>query len=149
MIVPEHIDKSFSWLGLVTLGGILPLVVVSIYTFLMYGVPISHTKVLEEGMLLFFSATLVTSLAIDYRFSDHKITSHTVADFVFLAFPLLILLSCVGAFSYCFLVLGGKITTDMDTSKLTLVEMVSLAMSMIYAFFVKAWFFKMAKTAMP
>ncbi|MEZ5673409.1 MAG: hypothetical protein R3E08_13955 [Thiotrichaceae bacterium] len=144
MKFPEHVDKSLNWLMLVTLVGLLPLICVSGYVFIIEGKFISHGKVLADGMILFFSTALVGSLAIDYRFSEQRISSYFISDLLFLIFPILIILTCIITFSYCFLTLGGCSQEDhIDViSRLIWAEVISFVMTLVYAFFVKAWFFK-------
>ena len=93
-----------------------------------YNFPIE--RIFLDGVLLFFSSTLIAAITIDYHVYPRRKRSKRFDWFLFSIFPILLLLSCTLIFSICI----DKLATDIDMNVLASIELGIVSSSIIYAF---------------
>jgi hypothetical protein len=143
MGIPKHIGDAFRWVLLATIVGLSPLMGLSLLTFYDYG-NIQLNKILYDGIIYFFSVTLISSVLIDYRFSKKRLKSPLATDFMFLIYPVTIICICMLSYAYCFSKCGStEIFHESEVyARLYMAASASFMGAILFAFFAKALSFK-------
>lgn len=130
--VAKALFKSFVWIMLTILFGLLQLWLVLGSSLLIRTFNVSYEKIFLDGVLLFFVTAVVTALATDYYFSDRPYPGWA-ETIMFAFFPFVIIVLSVWLFGICL----GREDLDIDIEGLKNVEYAVLFMTFIYAIVVK------------
>jgi len=129
--------KSLIWTLLIILFGLSQLWILIGNSYLLTNFSIIYNQILLDGVLLFFSSTLVASISIDYFISETKISSKAVSGLVFVLFPCIIIIVCIWLFTMCF----ERSLTDIEEDFARNVEMAVVSMTIVFTFFAKVLLF--------
>lgn len=89
----NSLGKTIFWLLISIVFGLSPLVISLLFKVFMPNIELSLTKIIEEGVIMFFCTALCSSVMLDYLLSHIKFSKYI--EFIFYAFPFAILL-CSG-----------------------------------------------------
>ena len=128
LVFLKSLKKGFSWLILTILFGLLQLWWVIFYTSVHKELSFDLYKILEHGILLFFSTSLVTSVMIDFFLAKGAEYSRSIIG-IFVFFPILILMTSTLLFS----ILTFNTFADLNISLIHSIQFAILTMSIIYA----------------
>ncbi len=131
--------KSFFWLLVTTFFGLLQLWIIIGLSNLLKDYDISYSQILIDGPFLFFTSAMAASITTDYHFGENKISSNFFSGFLFVFFPVVILVTCIVLFVGCY----GKHVGQIDINFLRNVEFALLFMTLVYALISKIIFYNL------
>lgn len=125
------IKETFHWIVLSSVFGLLQLVIIIVFAILLPNKELKFDELLKDGLLLFFSVSLVTSSIVDYHLDEVKSTSKIVGSIIAFT-PILFCLisSCVYAVIYFQ-------KDEVLSNELGIIELVLLLGSFIFSFLIK------------
>lgn len=96
--------KSFWWVLLVVIFGLLQLWVTLSWCFIRVDFPIPEGKIFADGILIFFSTALIASITIDYHLSKPiqlrlNRMSRYLTSLLFTFIPMILIAISVGVYS--------------------------------------------------
>jgi len=125
--------KTFKWFIFTLLVGLSPIFIPWGFSYIIQS-DITFNKIIMDGTLLFFSATIVSSLLIDYWQSQESINIKSWTGIFYVAMPTIIVASCIILFALNFERTGGQlISFDFTVG----VQFSLLVASFVYAIGVK------------
>jgi len=95
------VHEILIWIFFTTVFGLLPIWLIILH-LKMQNKTIDYFQFISDGSILFFASALVTSLTIDYHFSDTTIEPKLLNGFLFSFFPLIIIILCVLIYITCY-----------------------------------------------
>ena len=130
--------KSIFWAIGTLVFGLLQVWLVFGHNFIVKGNHFQFDKFVADGYLLFFATAIVSSITIDYLLSMKTPCCKPHQIFLFIVFPLLILLCCVALFYIPY----GKEVTEIEIDLLCSTQIAILIATFIYGIVVKYHAFK-------
>jgi len=132
------IGKSFGWFTLTLLVGCCQIWIILFINAIQGNTGISLQQLINQfivdGILLFFSIVLISSLMIDHYLFG-KTPSDFKTKFMFSLFPLMLTVCCAILFVICYL--KDAFVNPIDLEKIALSEFGILAVTAIYAIVIK------------
>jgi hypothetical protein len=131
------ISKSLGWFILTLVFGLLQIWFIVGENFFRTANIYSFEKFVTDGVLLFFSITVIASLTIDYIIFSRGIISwkkNGYTIFVFVIFPGIILVFCTYLFGLCYPIPAK----ELDIKTIFLAEQIIFTITFIYAMFIKS-----------
>lgn len=135
------LGKSLIWTFLTTLFGLLQAWLVLATTWILIddkSFDQQFEQLILDGALLFFATAIVSSLTIDHHLSQRIPHSDAKTSFLFVLFPVIIVIICVWLFSICY----GKTVAEVSFEYVQNVEYGVFTAALIYGFIVKLFAFK-------
>ena len=136
--------KSFLWTLATIAFGLLQLWLIWLISFFYEDKSFSFEAFLDEGALLFFVTAIIASITIDYLLSKNTDCCTPLEIFLFIVFPLVMLIIVVFLFFISYFDFEIK-DSKLDTKLLYSVELVLLVITFIYSFIIKYHAFKPCK----
>jgi hypothetical protein len=133
------LGKSFIWAIGTLLLGLLQLILVLAHDFLTIKDYFKFEQFIFDGSLLFFAAAVVSSITIDYLLSMRTSCCKPRQIFLFIIFPLFVILCCVALFYMIY----GQNPDNFKLELLSLIEMSILIATFLYGIVVKYHAFKL------
>lgn len=128
----NNIGRGVLWMLLTALFGLLQLWLVIGYNSVVRHDILSYHDFIHQGFILFFISAVVTTISVDFFLSDLEF-SRTIVGFLFVLFPLVVLLLSVGLFLICL----DKKSTDLDLETIEALQLTLITMTVIYAITIK------------
>ncbi|XLS30106.1 hypothetical protein ACJD0Z_04595 [Flavobacteriaceae bacterium M23B6Z8] len=132
----NNIGKGFTWMILTILFGLLQLWLVLGRNLVVRKDILTYETIILDGVLLFFITAIVTTISVDYFHSNMNF-SKRVVGFLFVLYPLLIILSSVSLF---YMMLENSMD-DLDFKTIESFQYALITMTVIYAISTKAFKF--------
>jgi hypothetical protein len=137
------IGKSCGWFTLTLIVGLCQIWIILFVNVVQgnAGIPLQQliNEFIVDGILLFFSIVLISSLMIDhYLFGKTPLDFKT--KFMFSLFPLFLIVCCAILFVICYL--KDSFVTPIDLEIIALSELAILAVTAIYAIVIKLDYLK-------
>jgi uncharacterized phage infection (PIP) family protein YhgE len=130
--------KSALWAIGTSVFGLLQIWLAFVYSFYVTNNHFQFEKFVADGSLLFFATAIVSSITIDYLLSMKTPCCKPYQIFLFILFPLLVLLCCVVLFYIPY----DKDIKDIEVGLLYSTQIGILIATFIYGLFVKYHAFK-------
>ena len=145
-VLIRHPLSSITWCILILFFGLLQAwFVLVIHYAILQNAPLFPKKLFMDGALLFFSNTLISSLALDNHYLSKKNLLHNsfVEHIMFAAFPFIIIICSIILFSTCYILDTFEPHVKINQPLISSVELGIIISSLIYAFFIKLNNFKL------
>jgi hypothetical protein len=143
----KDIMKSLYWVFLVSFFSLLQLLFFVSCSLILSDCKFEFIRVLTDGLLIFFATALVSSITIDYHFSEDVQNSLNgkhkwLASLLFTFFPMFILSISLVSFGVIFQI--GIDLERVDKYWLTISQFVIIASAVFYAIISKTIFFSLS-----
>ena len=129
--------KSLVWLVLILVFGLLQVWTLIAYDKAIISFSLDFKQLIIDGVFLFFSSAIVTSIALDYFFDKNVVFSKEMSGAMFSLFPLFI----VGLTLLLYLSIHTTPAQDIDYSFISFSNKVIITMSVMYCFITKTILF--------
>jgi hypothetical protein len=124
----SNLGKGVSWMFLTTMFGLLQLWLILGHNLVVKEDILTYNQVLLDGFLLFFITAIVSTISVDFFLSD-LVFSRIIVGLLFVLYPLVIMLMCVGLF-YIGL---DKSPIELELNTIEAVQFTLITMTIIYA----------------
>lgn len=129
--------KSFAWIILIIVFGLLQVWSLVAYDKAIISFNLDFNKLVLDGVFLFFSSAIVTSIALDYFFDGNVSFSKPVSGIMFSLFPCVI----VGLTLLLYFSIRTSPTADVDFEFVYLSNKIIMTMSVLYCLITKGILF--------
>jgi len=139
-ITESPLTHSVVWFVLTLIFGLIQTWIIFFTTLIEKEKTFPFDKFVTDGVLLFFSMVIISSLTIDYHIFRRTFQSKALIDFLFIFFPVVIFSLCIMIFSACYYV-----PDRIDINKVAAWEFIIFLMTALYAIIIKFFSLKSDK----
>jgi len=129
--IRECLLKTLTWLAINSFFGLAPLVIAGFLSIMKNSSGLSFTKIIEEGLILFFCAALCASAMVDYIMAEKKFEK-IIEAIIYLA-PSVLLFFTALVFTQLF----SSEITPLERQSLLVFQNITIGFSFLYVFIIK------------